>query len=130
MNKTKGWLFAEDRIPPYAPGSATSRAAAVAAAPKAGTQRQRVLEAIRSSGYRGCTRPELAEATGLPLQSICARASELLEGGLIVVSEQRRRTRFAKWAEVLVAKEVHGCEQRHSNLTARPASSPTAPASP
>ena len=100
------WLFREDYpAPPSAPGSATSQAAAAAVAPRAGTQRSEVLAAIRSAGARGYTRHEISGATGLSLQSVCARAKELLDAGLALVGPAVRPTPLGGSAEVLIAKE-------------------------
>lgn len=104
-NKSTGWLFAADRTPapPYQPGSETSRIASEAVAPKAGSQRERVLACLRQA-KDGLTRHELSYLAQLPLQTICARVHELLDAGLVRV-EGTRMGPYGKPAEVLLAKE-------------------------
>lgn len=81
----------------------TARAAALAALPTAGQNRRRVLDAIAGSGVHlpGMTDREIAEATGLPENSVRPRRVELVEGGWIEDSGGRRdhggRTPWAVW---------------------------------
>lgn len=86
-------------------GKPTSRAAAVAAEPRAGTDRARILEFIRACGERGCTRDEAAEALGLGGNTVRPRWRELEKAGLIVNAGQTRRNRNDLRTEVYRAKE-------------------------
>jgi hypothetical protein len=69
--------------------------------PVRGRQQQIVLDTLR--GFGPMTRHELASATGLPLQSICGRAAELLKAGEIrqLVTNGRKIVRDGR--HVLVA---------------------------
>lgn len=69
--------------------------AALSVRPKSGTQRMRVLNAVWTNerGFGGgLTDPEIVEATGLLLQSVCARRNELMQGGWVTDSGRRRET--------------------------------------
>jgi hypothetical protein len=55
----------------------TSAAAAVEALPRSGTQRAKVLEAIREAGLDGLTDQEIAVALGLAENSVRPRRKEL-----------------------------------------------------
>lgn len=65
-----------DYRPPHNVTS-TSIAAADFIAPHAPTQRQRVLDFIRSRGKGGATIAEIAEALSMRTASVCARVMEL-----------------------------------------------------
>lgn len=84
---------------PAAPGGSlhavptdTEAHAAALVAPRAGTQRLRVLAAIADAGDSGLTDPELAATTGLYLYSAAPRRNELLNGGWLEDSGLRRST--------------------------------------
>lgn len=77
--------------------SATSRAAALANRPRRAGQRERVYDYLTQ---HASTREEIANALGLKLQSVCARARELLDAGLIAPRGERR-TASGSNAEVL-----------------------------
>lgn len=87
------------REAPYRKESDTSRAAARRARPKAGTQRSYILSVIEGSG-RGLTMEEIAFTSGVRLQSICGRLSELKQMGLVVDSGTRRKTTSGSLAVV------------------------------
>lgn len=70
-----------EKIPPYAPASETSRAAAIRIAPKANALRDQVYDAIVAAGEAGATRKELERATGIITQTITARICELKKAG-------------------------------------------------
>jgi len=95
-------LFAEPakryRVPPAAPGSRTSEAAAVKITRRAPTMREHVRLYLVSRGEYGATRQEIADALGMRLQSVCGRVAELLERKQAVATERRRESR-----EVLIA---------------------------
>lgn len=80
----------------------TQRLAAIAIYPKTGTQRRDVLERIIAAGERGMTDEELHLVTGLKENSIRPRRDELVEGGWVVDSGQRRATRAGMAATVWV----------------------------
>ena len=70
----------------------TSTDGLLAAADRAPRQRQRVLDTLRAWG--SMTRHELADATGLPLSSVCGRVNELMKSGAVreqVVAGRRIR---------------------------------------
>lgn len=87
--------------PPYQRGSATSRAAADAIAPRAGTMRLRTLEAYASMGDRGATREEVAQWQGMRLATVCARVNELVGYGFLEPTGGTRPTTSGRQAEVL-----------------------------
>lgn len=84
-------------------GRPTSRAAAQAIEPKAGTYRHAVLELIRLEPH-GLTREDLCELTGLSGDTIRPRVWELIGQGLIMESGETRPTRSGRAAEVLIAR--------------------------
>lgn len=93
-------LFERYRMPPAAPGSQTSEAAAVRVTQRAPTMREHVRLYVVSRGQYGATRQEIADALGMRLQSVCGRVAELLERMQVVATARRRESR-----EVLVATE-------------------------
>jgi hypothetical protein len=72
----------------------TEVAAAAAAEPRSGTQRARVLEAIRQAGPAGLTDQEIAVALGMAENSVRLRRLELCDAKppLVVDSGERRET--------------------------------------
>lgn len=97
----------ERELGPFVRDSDTSRAAALAAYPRQGSQRWRILQQLWRLGDRGATREELAELMRLSENTVRPRLVELMEGGWV---EQRvdgtvsatRKTRLGQDAEVLV----------------------------
>lgn len=83
---------------PFQAHSQTSRAAAREIAPKAGTLRAKVLEAIRSRG--GATAEELEVALELGGSTVRPRVVELVRAGLVRDSGATRRTRSGRAATV------------------------------
>ena len=69
-------------------GSATSKAAALSVAPRTGTQRRRVLDAIAASG--GLTDEEIQARLAMNPSTQRPRRVELVEGGWIKDSGARR----------------------------------------
>lgn len=90
---------------PYVRGSHTSRAAAKAIEPVAGTQRAAVLAEIRIAGQRGRTDCEIQAMCMLPGDSVGPRRGKLVEDGLIVDSGRTRKTASGRDAVVWVATE-------------------------
>lgn len=82
--------------------SRTSRAAAVAAEPSAGSQRARVLDALRAHPA-GLTDHELQERLGLNPSTQRPRRIELVRAGLVVDSGEERETPSGRRAVVWVA---------------------------
>lgn len=92
--------------PGHAKGSETSREAALAIAPRAGTLRGLVLGFIAGRGERGATDAEVEEALGLRHQTASARRRELVIGGFVSASGRKRKTQSGCSATVWVlAKE-------------------------
>jgi hypothetical protein len=84
----------EERVGRYhANGADTELAAAVAAAPRAGTARARVLEELRRLGAEGATDFELNEMLLPGRRSVSAgtRRAELIRDGWPIVDSGRRR---------------------------------------
>ena len=75
-------LFGQEPLPAYQRTSATSRAAAEAIAPKAGTISASVLRCISEHGP--LTDDEVSRLTGIPLNSERPRRGHLVEQGLVV----------------------------------------------
>ena len=88
---------------PYQVHSATSKAAAQAILPRAGTQRGRVYSHIKAAGINGCTDEEVQIALGIRVQSETARRVELTQSGFVVNSGRTRRTESDRQATVWVA---------------------------
>ena len=90
---------------PYQRHSATSKAAAKAIEPVAGTQRGRMLAQIKEFGFFGMTDQDFARICFLPGDSVRPRRGELLKAGLIVDSGITRKTVSGRQATVWVALE-------------------------
>ena len=88
--------------PPHQAHSETSKEAAIAALPNAATYRARILEFIRKRGAEGATSDECQAEFQLAHQTGSARVAELLQGGFIIESGRRRKTRRGRDADVLV----------------------------
>lgn len=68
----------------------TSRLAALHVAPRSGSQRERVLVALRRAGKKGMTDDELSHELRLSPNSVRPRRLELVEGGWVYDSGVRR----------------------------------------
>ena len=90
---------------PYQRHSATSKAAAKAIEPVAGTQRGRMLAQIKEFGFFGMTDQDFSRICFLPGDSVRPRRGELLKAGLIVNSGRTRKTPKGRDAVVWVAVE-------------------------
>jgi hypothetical protein len=73
--------------------------------PEPGSQRQRVLIEVLTSGSRGMTRDDLCRVMGLDVSSINPRVYELVIGEFIYASNEERMTRQGGMAEVLKATD-------------------------
>lgn len=89
---------------------ATSKAAALKNAPRAGTQRERVLLCFKSANGVGFTDQQLQAQTKLPHNVESARRYELVEGGWLEDSGERQPTRSGNpsivWALTPKAKHL------------------------
>lgn len=93
-------------LPPFQPGSRTSRQGSRDAAAHAPTQAERVLAFIAKRGARGATRAEIEAGMGLRISSVCGRVKALQEEGKVVVSDLPPRVSAqGSKGEVLVAQE-------------------------
>lgn len=94
------------KLGPFARRSSTSRAAALENYPRAGTQRERILNEVHrcehDRPFRGATRDELAVSLELPLATVCPRVWELIKGGWLRETDMHRETREGQAAVVLV----------------------------
>lgn len=88
-------------IPPSAPGSETSKAAAERIAPHLSRMRHRVLWCWAKVQVGDATREEIANRWSIPLQTVCGRARELVNIGALEPSGVKRRTKQGCWAEAL-----------------------------
>lgn len=90
-------------------GHKTQQAALTALRGTLGRKKSLVFDTVlafsRDPLKRGATRYEIAAATGLPIQSVCARIGELLREGRVKRTERSRRSPFGQAAEVLEAME-------------------------
>lgn len=96
-------------VPPRQPdpphcGTETSRAAAKAIKPTAGTLRAQVHQFIKSRGDMGATRNEIEVSLSMSGNTVRPRVRELIAAGLIVDTEETRTTPSGRSASVLVAK--------------------------
>lgn len=101
MSSTEDYPF-YNGTPPHQAHSETSKEAAIAALPNAATDRARILDFIRARGVHGATSDECQAEFGLAHQTGSARVAELLQGGFIIESGRRRKTRRNRDADVLV----------------------------
>ncbi len=62
----------------YQRKSPTSRAAAVRAAGKAQSVRERIVQFVWEQGAKGATRDEIAHGLGILIQTVCARVADEL----------------------------------------------------
>lgn len=97
-------LFEPRAHRPPAVAVRTSIAAAEAIAAAAPTLRGRVYAVIVAAGESGATREEVVTATGIALQTVCGRANELLEQGLIFDSGRTRPGKSGRQQVVLAAR--------------------------
>lgn len=88
---------------PYVRGSETSKAAAIAAEPNAGTQRRRVLDCLRKWQSRGLTDHQMQVWLEMNPSTQRPRRIELVRAGLVKDSGQTRLTPSGKRAVVWVA---------------------------
>lgn len=95
--------LAIDYSAPYIPTSATSKAAAAAIEPNAGTLRAIVLEFLREMGAHGATDEELQSWLVINPSTERPRRIELVQRGLVVDSGRTRKTRAGRNATVWVA---------------------------
>lgn len=89
-------------LSPHVAGSPTSRAAAIAKLPTAGTDEARVLDVIRALGGYGATDDELEIALCLLHQNASARRRTLVRRGLVKDSGRVRKTRSNRDAVVWI----------------------------
>jgi hypothetical protein len=87
-------------LAPFVANSVTSLEAAEAIAPKAGSLRARVLEAIRFAGERGATDEELQTVLAMNPSTQRPRRIELAHAGLIREASFTRKTRSGRAATV------------------------------
>jgi hypothetical protein len=86
---------------PHAPHSPTSKAAAVQAEPRAGTDERRVLDYVAGQGSQGATRHEIAAGLHLQLATVCARVCALVQRGYLFETGETRLTESKRKAAVL-----------------------------
>jgi hypothetical protein len=75
-------LFDFSTSTPYAKTSETSRAAAIEAQPRAGSQAARLLHLYTNHGPQ--TDHQASSSLGLPIATICARRHSLIDRGLVI----------------------------------------------
>jgi hypothetical protein len=73
--------------------------------PKLSRRQAEVLEYVRSCGFSGATRREIAEGTGLAINVVCGRVVELRKAGHVSEERMTRLADTGKVNSVLVAKE-------------------------
>lgn len=93
------------QLPPAAPGSPSSEAAARAIAGAVIPQARRIHAYIAQQQARGATREEIAEAMALRLSAVCGRVRTLYRQGLIGSNPDVTRVSASSGmqAEILVA---------------------------
>lgn len=85
---------------------ATSKAAAKSIAPVKETVREKILKYIKARGINGATIEEIANATGIRIQTVCARRNELDYMGEVYDSGVRRVTSSGRYATVWFAAHI------------------------
>lgn len=83
----------------------TSKAAAEAISDKVPSLRRQVFDFIASKGLGGATDEEIGDALKMPGSTVRPRRGELVDGGLVVETRQRRSTKSGRQAIVWVAKK-------------------------
>ena len=106
---------------PFQRGSATSRAAAMAAVSTAQTARAKVLHFVESRGEWGATRDEIARGLEIKIQTVCARVDDLLRLGFIRRTTETRKTDTGRAAEVILGALR---DARSMELSNRPTGAP------
>ncbi len=92
-------------LAPYVRGSLTSEQAAKAISDSAAPLCRQVLRLIRDHGVNGLTREELETVSGLKGNTIRPRVRTLMDAGLIIASDEVRRTASGQRAQVLITPE-------------------------
>lgn len=92
-------------FPPFQRHSETSKAAALAIAPRLNALQQRVLAKIKAAGTFGATDEELQGWLNLNPSTERPRRIELVEKGLVVDSGTTRKTRSGRLAVVWMPKQ-------------------------
>ena len=64
-----------------------------------------IVSYVRSQREHGATRWEISKATDIQYSTVCGRANELCESGVLVNSGRKRKTGTGAMAFVLLAKE-------------------------
>jgi predicted Rossmann fold nucleotide-binding protein DprA/Smf involved in DNA uptake len=82
---------------------ATRAAAFDASKPKANERHERVFAYVASCGERGATREEVANSTGIKLQSVCSPVLALLREGRLREDGRTRLTSSGSKAAVFIA---------------------------
>ena len=77
------------QTPPYQTASGTSAMAAESIQPHV-SRLQRLTLAVLASSENGLTRYEIAEATNMQIQTVCARVNELLSKGHVKTIRDRQ----------------------------------------
>lgn len=104
-NRDPAWLDpAVNKEGPSPKGNATSKLAALRNWPRSGTQRNRILEMVLAN-HAGMTRDEIHAKSGLVWQTVGPRVLELVQGGWLVETPQRRKTRRGDDSIVLVPSQ-------------------------
>jgi hypothetical protein len=76
-------------------------------APRADSQRAKILRALESAGKAGLIREEAGERTKIRIQSICPAIKALIEAGLIEDTSRTRPTKARSQAKVLIVSEKY-----------------------
>ncbi len=99
----QAWLWGNDGLPPHQRHSDTSRTAAVAVEPKAGTLRAIVLAWLRNRGDEGGTDEEMQSELQMRGDTQRPRRGELYKAGLIRPNGKKRITLAGNHSVVWVA---------------------------
>ena len=69
------------------------------------TCRAKVLKTLRRHPSRGLSRQEISYLSGLPINNVCGRVSELIDDGVIYVWGNRKNKLSGKLNQVLKVKK-------------------------
>lgn len=109
LEKRQQQLFYNSAMPsqvigaPYVPRSATSRAAAILAIPRAGTQRRKVLNFLIQQGENGAIDEEIQNALEMVANTQRPRRIELVALKLVTDSGRKRKTKAVRDATIWIA---------------------------
>lgn len=69
--------------------------------PKHAADHERIVAYAKVMGWRGATRDEISHVLSMPLATVCGRVRELVKNGVLVETDERRKTKTGSPAPVV-----------------------------